>query len=289
MKTLIFLFLFFSITCLKGQYKKEDHAPGSYEAQQYDLLRSMNKRALELWSIGDFEKALKEYRDMLKLAERTNNLKYEAMALNNIGFIYTEFGDYQTSIDYRKKALFIRENIGDSLGIGLSHNGLGMAYFSMDSIEKAMYHFNQAMIYVVAINDSLSISNVYNNIGNVFLKTGDFQNALENHQKALEIRKLRNDQRGIAESYKNLSNYYIKTGDNISARLMIDKGFEIAEDIQSAKMRKLFYYQLYLLHESGSEFRLALDNYIHFAELEDSLTGAESRNYINKLMVQYDT
>ncbi|MBN2730313.1 MAG: tetratricopeptide repeat protein [Bacteroidales bacterium] len=274
---------------LHAQYKKESHVPGTYKAQQYNLLRNMNKRALEYWGFGDFEKALEEYRDMLQLAEQTKNLKYEAMALNNIGFIYTEFGDYQTSIEYRKKALFIRENIGDSLGIGLSHNGLGMAYFSMDSIEKAIYHFDQAMKYVLAINDSLSISNVQNNIGNVFIKTGDFQKALESHNKALEIRILRDDQRGIAESYKNLSNYYIKTGDMQLARQMIEKGFEIAEEIQSVKMRKLFYYQLYLLNESGKNFKLALENYIHFAELEDSLASAESRNYINKLMVQYDT
>lgn len=291
MKNLVFFLL---VVILSFAQKKTCVAEKQQEATNYTIdakeyLRELNLSGLDYWSRGNFEGAMKEYRKMLKLSEFTENYFYQAMALSNIGFIYAECENYEKCIEYRMKALLLRKKINDIQGIGLSYNSLGLTYYALDSLGQALNFYEQALPLLQDIGDSLGESNVLNNIGNVYAKQSQFLLAKQYHDAALKIRIKRNDKRGLAESYKNLSNLYIKTGEYSLAIDLIKKGILIAEEIKSDKLRKFFYYQQYLLSQARGDYLLALDSYICFSEIKDSLVSLEKIKIIDELEIQYKT
>ena len=288
-KLIFFLFLIiFSFSFENTCFAEKQVEAADYKLVVKEYLRELNVSGLDYWSKGNFEGAMKEYRKMLKLSELTDNYFYQAMALSNIGFVYAECENYEKCIEYRMRALLLRKKINDVQGTGLSYNSLGLTYYALDSLDQALNFYNKALTILQGIRDSLGESNVLNNIGNVYTKQSLFLLSKKYHDAALKIRLKRNDKRGMAESYKNLSALFIKTGKYSLATELIIKGIAISEEIESAKLRKFFYFQQYLLSKARANYLLALTSYISFSEINDSLISLEKIKIIDELEIQYE-
>ena len=109
------------------------------------------------------------------------------------------------------------------------------------------------------------------------------------HNKALEIRKNLNNSYLIAESYKNIAKDYIQDRNYKVAELIIKKGIIISKEIQSQKLLKAFYYQLFELSKKTRNYEKALVNYLNYSEIKDSLLSFESENKIAELEIQYQS
>lgn len=73
------------------------------------------------------------------------------------------------------------------------------------------------------------------------------------------------------------------------AELFIKKGILISKEIKSDKLLQNFYYQLFELNNQTNNYNEALQNYIKYTKIKDSLLSEESKNVIAELEIQYQT
>ena len=74
----------------------------------------------------------------LSKKEKTFFLKSKSVALNNIGIIYKDHGDFTKAIEYYFKSLKIKEGLGDKKGIAISLNTIGFIYANQEEFAKAI-------------------------------------------------------------------------------------------------------------------------------------------------------
>ena len=74
---------------------------------------SYNELGIANYYLGQFTKALTNYKKSLDIREKLNFKKDIANSLNNIGLVYNALGSYNQSLQYGLKALRTREEIGD--------------------------------------------------------------------------------------------------------------------------------------------------------------------------------
>ena len=252
-------------------------------------LREKSSNALNYWSIGKLDMSMIEYHKMLRIAEYFNKKEAQAMALNNIGFLYAEFNNYDRCIAYYKKALEIRYETEDKRGVGLSLNNIGKFYHNIDSLEISLHYFEKSLDISKEVKDTMLEGNVLNNIGNLYLDLGNSNNAMQYHQEALFLRKITYDKRGIIESYKNIADLYLKTHDFTKAKEIIDKGLILSAQTKNKKQLKNFYYLLYELHAKTKDYQAALEYYITYNNINDSILSSKSKDKFAELEILYQT
>lgn len=248
-----------------------------------------NMKGTICWRTGQYDEAMEWYHKELRISSEAGNQKYVAMALNNIGFIYAEYGEDAKTLEYYQKALEVRLKSNDIIGLRLSYNNLGRVYMQLDSLDKAMDYYNKALrLYGDTVNDRYK-STVLNNIGNLFLKQQKYEKAMDYYQRSLVIKRNINDLHLILEALKNIAHVHIETGNYAKARRVIEEGIPVAEQIESDKMRQIFYRQLHTISEVTGNYKEALNYYRKQAELGEELKSLESQNRIAELEVQYQT
>ena len=257
-------------------YSKKEQQPKVY-----------NRLASTYWRKGDYESAMKHYRKSLNISEEIGDKKLQATALNNIGFIYAEYNQPKKTLEYYLLSLEIRKEINDQKGIAHSYNSLGRVYLSIDSINIALDYVNKSIEKFRSINYQIGESNALNSLGNIYMAKQEPMLALKYYKQSLEIRMNKNYLHLIAESYKNIAKVYIKNNDYKNAEVVINKGIIISKEIESKKLLKSFYYQLYELNKKNRNYEKALSNYLNFSVIQDSLLSKDSKNKIAELEVQY--
>ncbi|MEM9340423.1 MAG: tetratricopeptide repeat protein, partial [Bacteroidota bacterium] len=146
---------------------KIDYDKGAFQA--------LSQLALVSQQTGEIEKAIDFYE---KALEKTSDSAYLSEVLNNIGAIYVEKSDYETSLEYLNRALTINQSLG---------------------LPK-------------------SISKSYTSIGNTYGKMGEYERALDYHKKSLALDSMDGYMKGIAFSYVNMASIYSDLGENKLAK-----------------------------------------------------------------------
>jgi serine phosphatase RsbU (regulator of sigma subunit) len=102
---------------------------------------------------------------------------YIASALNFIGSIYSEKGDFQRAITYQQDALEMARNENaqrETVGVLL---GLASTYEGMDDAGKAIEYYKQAEFLAEEIGLNQELSGAYEGLATNYAEIGDFPNA----------------------------------------------------------------------------------------------------------------
>jgi len=107
------------------------------------------------YSLSQNDNALKNYKAILKLAEKVSEkdaLEGKSAALGNIGLIYSAKGDLDTALKYHKDALKIHKEIGYKQGEANQLGNIGLIYKAKGDLDTALK----------CLNDALKILDKYN-------------------------------------------------------------------------------------------------------------------------------
>jgi tetratricopeptide (TPR) repeat protein len=169
--------------------------------------------------------------------ERSKNfyLKYQAGALNNIGFIADYHGDTKKALFYYQKSIRILQELGDKDGIGTLSNNIGFIYKNQGDIPKALEFYHFSLKIREEIKDTIAIANSLNNIGFIYDNQGDIEKAFEYYRRSLRYQKAIGDQKGIANSLNNIGGIYKKKNDISKSLFYYLKSLKIRKKIADKK------------------------------------------------------
>ncbi|MGK9475510.1 tetratricopeptide repeat protein [Melioribacter sp. OK-6-Me] len=153
--------------------------------------------------------AIEAGEEAIQIAEKINNKSLHARALNLLGVVYRNKGNYARAIDYYKKALILAEQVKDSVQIGYSYNNIGGIYRIQGNNPLALEYVLKGLKIFEQLDDKRGMAFCNINIGLVYKNQKNYEKALEYLNKTIELREEIKDEEGkalamnlIAEIYK---------------------------------------------------------------------------------------
>ncbi|HEX6647952.1 MAG TPA: CHAT domain-containing protein, partial [Pyrinomonadaceae bacterium] len=166
-----------------------------------------------------------------RLAEQVGDKKTLSNALNNIGLIYRDQGNYARALEYLEKSLTLSEALGDKLTISLTLNNIGATYGLQGNHSQALEYFQRALKLGQAADDKSIIANALNNIGLTYHKYRDYPRALEYYQQSLALSEQLNNKRLTALTLNNIGRFYRDQGDHKRALDYYQQSLAIREKL----------------------------------------------------------
>jgi two-component system NarL family sensor kinase len=144
----------------------------------------------------------------IALGKKLNFQKGLAQAYNDLGIIYYDKENYDSSILLYQEGMKIREQLHDELGMARLYNKIGIVYQKQGKFGDALYNQQYALALFEKTGNDIGISYSLNNIGILQQNLGRFDEAINYHNQSIAIKKKLNDRAGILQSYINVANIF---------------------------------------------------------------------------------
>jgi tetratricopeptide (TPR) repeat protein len=171
-------------------------------------------KALSFHQTNNLDKAISEYKKILKLCEKNESLYFY------LGTAYLQKKHYINAEKYLNMALSINKDNFHAL------SNLGILHKEKNDPKKAILFFNRSL------NINPNFEHAYNNIGTCLYDLNEFDEALENYEKAINLNP-------NPEFYFNKAKALEKIGNKIEA-------LEILDEMDSKKIINLNGYKLFI-------------------------------------------
>jgi len=223
-----------------------------------DIVPLLKTMVLIYEETGDFEKMLEKNLLILEINKSKNNLSAIAESLSEIGYNYSELGDYSLALKHFYESYHTRNLLGtpDSIKgitlyfIGITLNNLGDRNAAIDTL-------NRVWKFYASKNDYKKVAVTLNSIAKIHADEKNFNMAISTSKKSIKNAEKSNDLTILKESnytlfeiYQEMDNFknaldtykiYLALDDSIN-RLKIKKDIEMSQREINIEVRekKLF-------------------------------------------------
>jgi CHAT domain-containing protein/Tfp pilus assembly protein PilF len=248
-----------------------------------DLASALNDRGRQARNAGDRPLAQRVYELALEVGDRAGLPAVRALALNNIGLVNYETGNFDTALDWYRRSLALSEQNKDERGIVRSLNNIAIVYSDIGELSVAAEHFERCIGIGERLKDALVIGNGLNNMALVYGRRGDYVNALANLQRSYDLTSP-TDKRGLAGSLLNLGNVYLWQGDYALAEDRFRRAMAFAEEAKVRFLTAIAVMSLGRVAEFRGNFPAALGEYTKSLaiseEIDDKPNAANALSFI---------
>jgi serine phosphatase RsbU (regulator of sigma subunit)/Tfp pilus assembly protein PilF len=193
--------------------------------------RALNQIGLVSFQVGDYANAVKFFLKALNINEQ---LGYKNGVANTYGYlarVYTQQRSYDQAINYHFKALKLRAALKDNAGAANTYNNLGLLHNQLKKYDKAIDFYTQSLLIQQKLKNQQGMAITYNNIGEVYNQQRNYANALYYFIKSLQIKKNLKNLSGEAVTLSNIGNIYYQTGQYTLAVNSLLKSLQIRQQL----------------------------------------------------------
>lgn len=252
------------------------------------LAASHNIIGLSRLSVSDYQKALENFLNALKIYEKLENQENIANVLSNVGVVYYYLDDHVNSLDYHMQAYEIRKELDNESSLSKSLNNIGISHTNLGQYNEALNFYQKARALKASLNDSSSLSNTINNIGRVYLLKNDYELALKYFLQSMQMDQALNNRLGVATSKLNIGEAELKKGNLTKAKSNLIAAIELAENIESLQVQMLAYQKLSDLYKSSNDYASAFSANEKYTSLSERINDIEIKREIANLEARYE-
>ena len=211
-----------------------------------------------------------------------------------IGYIYDRMYEFKESIKWNRQALEIAQRIGDQKGEALCYGRIGIAYdelaekdsFNQRLFDSALFYNKKAARLSEKINDLAFARTTYSNIGNTYSKLKDYKKAEEYTLKSLAVPGFES-RKGV--TLVNLGKIYLETKRYNEAKKILDSAMQNTLKYGTRKYQLEAHYRFHELDVKKGDYKSALNHYIDYKGIEDSLLNETKTKQIAEMGERYKT
>ncbi|MCF8308069.1 MAG: tetratricopeptide repeat protein, partial [Bacteroidales bacterium] len=154
-------------------------------------------------SMSSYRKALKNYLQSKKLAEKKGFQEIKMNSTRKIGNVYYYLNDYEKSSEYYYNSLQIARDIDNARGIALALNNIASNLSASGKFDEAIEKYKQGL--KISRQNSLIdvIGFISNNMGSIYMERGDLDSALDYFNMGISYANKTNDYEALAAYYNN--------------------------------------------------------------------------------------
>ena len=183
-----FILIFFNIcigfpVVVQAQISAEDFIEQAVESEKKgDINQAVfyyNKAANSYWKNSELTNAIKYFKKALKNVETIGNVNGIKAVCSNLGFIYSDLGDYQNAKENFQKAVESAENLKQKPDVAQGKINLSSALIELGELEISLKILQEALQIAQEIDNAKILRNVYYNFNKTYEKMGNVDKANE--------------------------------------------------------------------------------------------------------------
>ncbi len=197
--------------------------------ERIDILNKLSKTEREL---GNYNAAFANLEELIKISNRTRNIKAKGDAYDNIGHIFLAKNEVEKALNSHLIALALHKKAKDDYGYGNSCDNIGEIYLNeLNNYIEALIYFKKALTLYEKQNDDKHIAKSLSNIVMCYRFLDDYPEALKYSTDALKISQKIKDSTGISAAYQALGQVYLFTKDDKKALEYFQEALKISEKL----------------------------------------------------------
>jgi tetratricopeptide (TPR) repeat protein len=269
---------------LKGniEWKKQEyHKALAIYKQLIDISRKNNYSDLQIEANnqmglifreqGQNESSLKQFLKALELESKTPNPALRANTLNYLGSYYWRAGQYPKALEYYQQALVIREKSEKERDVINSLINLGIVYQDMGNYLLALDNQNKALELLKNHRNLTNKALVLNHIGNTYWRMGCYDTSLTFYKKSKIIRESFNDLENIASLDDNIGHVFKMTNRFDSALTYYNNSLQIRQQLNIQSKQAYSLSNIGSVYLKMAKYPKALDYYFKALSIREEL------------------
>ena len=148
---------------------------------------AFNYKGMASHASQEYEVAIKQYLDAVRIIEANNSDERLAQVYNNLAASYNIRGDAAKTEEYFLKAEAVALRRNDSLWVASVNSNLGVHYNSHQQYEKAELAFKKSLPYFENKKDSINAGVTYMNMGNAQLPLDKSNAAMASYKRSMQL------------------------------------------------------------------------------------------------------
>ena len=264
-------------------YTKEDDKQG--------LLNTLYNKGKMCRMKGDYDQALYNFLESLRISEEIGDKKGVAYAYLNIGIIYaTQMNQQETmGLPYFLDALEISQEINDKRCISYALNNIALVYIDLHKYDKALDYHEQSLKLKEAAGNKADIALSLGNIGDIYSMKEEYEVSIIYNRRALEIYREINEPFGVIYTLLEIGKAKFELRKFDEADPFLKEALAMAEDNNSLRLKKGTFLYLYQYYLEKKNFEQALEFFERFIKVKDSLFSENSSDQIAQMRTLYET
>lgn len=222
------------------QRRSDYHQAVSCFQKSVELLGKENSKELGLalnglgvvyWESGEFNKALNHYHRSLKIFDALKDEKGLAAVNNSLGLLYRSKGQPRDALNCFEKALQFEQKSGNLVNLSFLYNNIGLTWENLYEWDKSLDYYQRSYELKERAGDQKGLANILTNLGLVYLRRGALNKSIESHLKALKLFQDLKDKPGVAHSSSSLGEVYLLKGEWSKSKTYLQRSFKLTQEL----------------------------------------------------------
>ncbi len=238
---------------------------------------------------GYYSIAVENYLKALKIFEEMDQPRRVAACLHSIGELFAEQKNRNKALEYFEKGLEMAIESNDLRRVSDLTMAIGNVHYAMEKKGFALSHLYEGVRISKSIGNSLNLEGCYIALAQIYFDEGVFDSTLHYLGQASKIAGEEQDMVNLAEIKLLKGKIELGNGNRQKAINLFDEALRMAKECGHIIMQKDALEQLYFGWNAQGDNENALEYFIRFSQLKDSLFKAEQYRAIAEMEVKYET
>lgn len=245
--------------------------------------------ALAHYLRGNYELALRNHFEALRLRQQFGDKRFVAISYNNIGLVYRSRKDFQNAIRYYKESLAIKEEMGDEKGILNTLINIGSAYQSNNQFDSALSFAKRARELAFSLHLDNDILAAESNMAAAMVNLGRLDDAFSLLASAEKKAVAAGDKKSLLTIYETFGDAWRRRGRPAEAQNNYLKGLDLASGNKRREYMEVFMRKLSATAYASGNYKMAWQYADRGRLLRDSLWNEENSRQINEMSAVYES
>jgi signal transduction histidine kinase/Tfp pilus assembly protein PilF len=238
---------------------------------------------------GEYKSAIENLIEAVKYYQKAGSKTSLPYVYLKLGGVYSETKDYETSEKWFQKGHDEAMAMGDFQKAALGINGIGINYMNQEKYVEAIEKYNEALIMAEKANNRFLMMAIYGNKGNISRKLKNYPQALSYHLKAFELAKELKQPLKAAIHEFGIGMDYEFLQDYHNARKHYENALSVFKCANAKSNLLTAYESLISVNNQIKDYEKSVQFYIPYIELKDSLNKTELNFALDSLKVKFNT
>jgi len=210
---------------------------------------------------GNYQEAIDNYIASIVYLDPELHADDLAHVYINIGNSYHLLGSYYTAIKFFRKSVSLIKRLDDKSSLPIAYNGLGLAYKYLSNFDSAIFYYNAMLEIDKQRGTAYDQAVDYGNIGALYFEWKQFDESFHFHKLALNIYLKEGNKNDLSVAYNNMGEVYKALGKYDSSLYYLNEALRIDQETGMVKNMANRYNNLGEVYFQLNEFDKSLQHF----------------------------
>ena len=232
--------------------------------------------------------AAKFYIEGLGLADSHALDRYVSVFRNNLGLIKLNTDQIDEALIDFEKGLQMAKKVNDKSLLNHIQINMSVVYILKDSIKDALNTFSVVIDYARKNNHPRELASAFVNIGSAFNGTNRSAMALSYMDSAINVLQYHKMYHELTKAYLGKTDVLLMLKKSVLAKASLNEAIRLADITKSPDDKASCYLMLYEIENMEKNYKAALESYLSYRDLKDSITKVFNGKIVQGLQLKYN-